>query len=53
MIPFSPNSRNLSTAWAEVFLKLMGHGVNELTPVVLTVSDLDARGVPNESAGNP
>lgn len=45
---FLPTSRNLSIAWAEVFLKLMERGVSELTPVVLTITDLDARGVPNE-----
>ena len=43
--PFLPASGSLSIAWAEVFLKLMDHGVSELTPVVLTVTDLDASGV--------
>jgi thymidylate synthase len=46
--PFLPTSRNLSIAWAEVFVKLMDHGVNELAPVLLTVTDLDGTGVASE-----
>ena len=46
--PFLPTSRNLSIAWADTFLKLMDHGRNELTPVVLTASDLDVHGLPSE-----
>ncbi len=42
---YLPTSRSLSIAWAEVFLKLMDHGVSELAPVVLTVNDFDGSGV--------
>jgi thymidylate synthase len=46
--PYLPTSRSLSIAWAEVFLKLMDHGVSTVTPVVLTVTDLDGSGIATE-----
>jgi thymidylate synthase len=48
--PFLPKSKNLSVAWAEVFLKLMDSGVDRLTPAIVTVSDLDDHGVPHENS---
>lgn len=47
--PLLPRSRNLSNAWAEVFLKLMDRGVDRLTSVMVTVTDLDGNGVPHEN----
>lgn len=46
--PYLPTSRSLSIAWAEVFLRLMDHGMSEPAPVVLTVTDLDGSGVASE-----
>lgn len=46
--PFIPTSKNLSMAWAEVFLKLMDQGVQELTQVIVTVTDIDEHGVARE-----
>jgi hypothetical protein len=42
-------SKNLSVAWAEVFLKLMEPGVNKLLSVLVMVTDLDDDGIPNEN----
>ncbi|MDB6025131.1 MAG: hypothetical protein JWM68_1354 [Verrucomicrobiales bacterium] len=38
---------NLSVAWANAFLALMKPGVNEITPLILTVNAMD-NGVPRE-----
>jgi thymidylate synthase len=46
--PFIPSSKNLSMAWAEVFLKLMDQGTEELSPVIVTVTDIDEQGVAKE-----
>jgi thymidylate synthase len=46
--PFLPRSTNLSVAWAEVFLRLMDQGVQELPQVLVTVTDF-AAGVPHEN----
>lgn len=46
--PFLPTNTSLSVAWAKVFTKLMERGVDELTPVVLTVTDVDDSGVARE-----
>ena len=45
--PFFPRSTNLSVAWAQVFMRLMEPGVDELPQVIVTVRDF-ADGVPNE-----
>jgi thymidylate synthase len=45
---FIPTSHNLSIAWAEVFLKLMDRGVEELTDVMVTVTEFDEQGVAKE-----
>ena len=45
---FIPRSHNLSVAWAEVFLKLMDRGVEELTDVMVTVTDFDEQGAAKE-----
>lgn len=37
---FSPASSNLSIAWAQAFLKVMQPGVSELSPLVVTVDDI-------------
>jgi thymidylate synthase len=49
--PFLPTSRSLSVVWAEAFLKLMDHGVSEVTPLVLTVTDLNGSGFASEHPG--
>jgi len=36
----SISSNNISSAWAQAFLKLMVLGVQEITPLVVTVSDI-------------
>jgi hypothetical protein len=41
-------SENLSLAWAEVFLQLMGRGVAEIAPAVITITDFDERSLPRE-----
>ncbi|REJ65669.1 MAG: thymidylate synthase [Planctomycetota bacterium] len=45
---FIPSSPNLSLAWAEAFIRVMGRGVTELSPLVITVTDI-ADEVPVES----
>jgi thymidylate synthase len=45
---FIPTSHHLSIAWAEVFLKLMDRGVEELTDVMVTVTEFDEQGVAKE-----
>lgn len=37
---FSPSSPNLSTAWSQVLLRLLESGVNAISPLTLTVSDI-------------
>mgnify|MGYP000339072236 CR=1 FL=1 len=44
---FYPESNNLSVAWAQSFLKSMTRGISELSPLVVTVSDID-NGIVNE-----
>jgi hypothetical protein len=39
--PFSPRSRNLSYAWAEIFLKLMSRGVQHLPFVITNITDFE------------
>ena len=46
--PYIAQSPNLSLAWTEVFLKLMEHGVNKLSPVVVSISEFDAKSLPVE-----
>ncbi|MHB8256607.1 MAG: thymidylate synthase [Acidiferrobacterales bacterium] len=46
---FIPNSNNLSIAWAQAFLAVMEHGVTELAPLVISVTDFTDSGVANES----
>src|SRR5437773_2133575 len=48
--PFLSESNNLSLAWAELFIKLMSPGQDELAPAIITVTDL-TDGVPNENTG--
>ncbi|HEY2922927.1 MAG TPA: thymidylate synthase [Candidatus Binatia bacterium] len=48
---FVPTSGNLSLAWAEVFAVLMERGTAEVGPAVVTVSDFDENGNPNEVLG--
>lgn len=36
------SSDNLSRAWAQAFLHVMGHGVKEIIPLVVTVTDIAA-----------
>jgi thymidylate synthase len=45
---FIPTSHNLSIAWAEVLLKLMERGVEELTDVIVIMTDFDEQGVAKE-----
>jgi hypothetical protein len=47
---FVPQSTNLSIAWAQAFLRLMESGVNELSPLVVTVTDIDDQ-IPVEVPG--
>jgi thymidylate synthase len=49
MLPemFVPDSTNLSVAWAQSFLKLMAPVVTEISPLVVTVTDI-AKGVERE-----
>lgn len=44
-----PTSSNLSIAWAQAFLKVMQRGVTELSPLVVTVDDIQD-GVAAENA---
>src|SRR6266536_1320380 len=45
---FMPKSKNLSLAWAEAFLALVDHGVKELTPLILSVTDIEKNGFAKE-----
>ena len=47
---YTPKSRNLSQAWGEVFLALMQRGVEELGPVVVSISDVEEDGTPREDS---
>lgn len=41
---YFPPARNLSTAWADTFLRLNDPGISELSPAIIVVTDFD-RGV--------
>jgi len=45
---FIPTTSNLSIAWAQAFVRVMQSGVRELSPLVVTVTDIDNE-VPHES----
>jgi hypothetical protein len=45
---FLPKSHNISLAWVEVFEALMARGVEELGPVIVSISDFDADANPRE-----
>jgi len=45
--PFCPQTRNLSIAWAEVFLKLLSPGAHEISPVMVQIEEFN-RGSPIE-----
>jgi len=47
---FVPVSRNLSIAWAELFLKLMQSGIEEISPAVIIVDDFDDAGRAREDS---
>lgn len=46
---FIPTSNNLSIAWAQAFLAVMEHGVTELAPLVISVTDFTDSGIANEN----
>lgn len=45
---YIPSSGNLSLAWTEAFLRVMQPGVTEISPLMVTVTDIDNE-VPRES----
>ncbi len=46
---FIPTSNNLSIAWAQAFLAVMEHGVTELAPLVISVTDFTNGDVASEN----
>lgn len=47
---FIPSTGNLSLAWAQAFLKVMERGVGELSPLVVTVSDITSGNAVEDSS---
>lgn len=39
--PYFPAARNLSTAWADTFLRLNDSGISELSPAIIVVTEFD------------
>lgn len=48
---FIVETGNLSAAWSQVLLRLLEPGVQDLAPVVVSVSDFDSAGEPSEMPG--